>query len=37
MPPWLVGDSLARIEQEMTFDVDDVISGDWIALLLRPG
>ena len=36
-PLWLEGDSLARIEQEMTFDIDDVTSDNWIALLLRPG
>lgn len=34
-PAWLAGDQLAVVEQEMTFDVDDVKPDDWIARLLR--
>ena len=35
MPPWLTGEPLARIEQRMTFDIDNVSPDDWIAQLLR--
>ena len=36
-PSWLAGDELARTEQTMTFDIDDVKPDDWIARMLRPG
>ena len=36
MPQWLTGEQLAITERKMTFDVDDVKPGDWIARLLRP-
>lgn len=37
MPSWLTGDELARTEQTMTFDIDEVKPDDWIARMLRPG
>ena len=37
MPSWLSGDELARTEQTMTFDIDDVKPDDWVARMLRPG
>lgn len=33
VPLWLTGDQLRVVEQRMTFDVDDVKPGDWIARL----
>jgi hypothetical protein len=36
MPSWLTGDHLATTEQNMTFDIDNVRPGDWIARMLRP-
>ena len=35
IPEWLSGDELENTERRMTFDVDDVKPGDWIAFLLR--
>jgi hypothetical protein len=35
IPSWLTGVQLATTERQMTFDVDDVKPGDWIARLLR--
>jgi hypothetical protein len=35
MPSWLTGEDLATTEQNMTFDIDNVRPGDWIARMLR--
>jgi hypothetical protein len=35
MPSWLIGEELERLEERMTFDIDDVGPDDWIARLLR--
>jgi len=35
MPPWLTGDALAKTEQRMTFDVDEIQPDDWIAKFVR--
>lgn len=37
VPSWMTGETLAKIEEHMTFDVDAIEPGDWIASLLRPG
>ncbi len=35
IPEWMTGEQLTDIEEKMTFDIDDIKPGDWIARLLK--
>jgi hypothetical protein len=34
-PSWLIGDTLLKTEQRMTFDIDVIGPDDWIAKFVR--
>lgn len=37
VPPWMTPEEFARIEEQMSFDVDDIEADDWISRLRRGG